>query len=80
MKNSRTIVVMAAAALILVLAAAAQQKPEDKAIDPVCGMTVIKAKAAATFEYKGTTYYFCSTGCKDAFAKDPDKYLAKLKK
>ena len=27
----------------------------------------------------GTTYYFCNTGCKDSFVKDPEKYLAKAK-
>ncbi len=26
-------------------------------------------------EYKGTTYYFCAPGCKDAFDIDPEKYL-----
>jgi YHS domain-containing protein len=76
-KRTRAMAIVAAAAVILVLAVAAQQRSEDKAVDPVCGMTVIKAKAAATYEYKGTTYYFCSTGCKDAFAKEPEKYLAK---
>ena len=68
---------VAVAAFLLIVAAAAQQKAEDKAVDPVCGMTLSKAQAAATYEYKGTTYYFCSTGCKDAFAKEPEKYLAK---
>ena len=43
--------------------------------DPVCGMAVDKKKAAATSEYKGTTYYFCAVRCKEAFDKDPDKYL-----
>jgi YHS domain-containing protein len=38
-------------------------------------MTVVKANAKATFDYKGTTYYFCSTGCKEAFAKEPEKYI-----
>jgi YHS domain-containing protein len=60
-----------------VLAGIAQQKAEETAKDPVCGMTVTKAEAKATFDYKGTTYYFCNTGCKEAFAKDPDKYLQK---
>jgi Cu+-exporting ATPase len=64
-------------AFVLVLAGMAQQKAGETAIDPVCGMTVHKAMAKATFEYKGTTYYFCAEGCKDAFAKDPEKYLAK---
>jgi len=77
MKRHRLLALMGVLAFILVLAAAAQQKSEDKAVDPVCGMTVVKAKAAATYEYKGTTYYFCGMGCKDAFVKDPDKYLQK---
>ncbi len=43
--------------------------------DPVCGMMVDEKQAAATYEYKGTTYYFCAPGCKAAFEKDPEKYL-----
>ena len=43
--------------------------------DPVCGMTVDESKAAATYEYKGKTYYFCAPSCKVAFEKDPEKYL-----
>jgi YHS domain-containing protein len=26
-------------------------------------------------EYNGTTYYFCSNGCRDDFMKNPTKYL-----
>jgi YHS domain-containing protein len=44
-------------------------------IDPVCGMQVDEENAAATYEYQGQTYYFCAPGCKDAFEKDPEKYL-----
>jgi YHS domain-containing protein len=76
-KNIRPILLMAALAFILVIGVVAQQKSADTAVDPVCGMTVVKANAKATFDYKGTTYYFCSTGCKDAFAKEPDKFLKK---
>ncbi len=61
-------------AAVVVASFAAAQSGSDKAVDPVCGMTVVKARAAATFDYKGSTYYFCSTSCKDAFAKDPAKY------
>ncbi len=43
--------------------------------DPVCGMTVAEGKEAAKSDYKNTTYYFCSRGCKVAFDKDPEKYL-----
>lgn len=76
MKNQfRLIMILAALAAVLVLGVFAQQQAADKAVDPVCGMSVVKANAKATFDYKGTTYYFCSTGCKDAFAKEPDKYL-----
>ncbi len=44
--------------------------------DPVCGMEIDERKAAGSSVYKGRTYYFCSQGCKSAFEKDPDKYLA----
>jgi YHS domain-containing protein len=47
------------------------------AIDPVCHMTVDEKKAPATSDYKGKKYYFCAKGCKIAFDKDPEKYLAK---
>ena len=50
------------------------------AVDPVCKMNVDEKKAAATHEYKGKTYYFCAAGCKDAFSKDPEKYLDKQAK
>ncbi len=46
------------------------------ATDPVCAMTVDRAKAV-TKQLDGETYYFCSTHCLHAFEADPDKYLAK---
>ncbi len=46
------------------------------AIDPVCKMKVEEDKAVDTTEYKESTYYFCARGCKVAFDKDPEKYLA----
>ena len=49
---------------------------ERMAIDPVCKMQVDEKKAAATSEYKGKKYYFCSVGCKKAFDEKPEKYLA----
>jgi Cu+-exporting ATPase len=47
-----------------------------KVIDPVCKMEIEESSAAATSEYKGKKYYFCAKGCKVAFDKDPQKYLA----
>lgn len=44
-------------------------------IDPVCGMTVEASPNALTLDYKGTKYYFCSSGCRRAFEKDPEKYV-----
>jgi len=44
-------------------------------IDPVCKMQVEEAKAAATTEYQGKTYYFCAVGCKNKFDQDPGKHL-----
>src|SRR5580765_5885156 len=46
------------------------------AIDPVCGMRVDPAAPrGGTFEHRGTTYYFCSPGCRTKFAADPDGWL-----
>jgi P-type Cu+ transporter len=45
--------------------------------DPVCGMEVDEKTAAGKSEYKGKTYYFCSTGCKKSFDQDPEKYVGK---
>jgi YHS domain-containing protein len=45
------------------------------AIDPVCRMDVEENKAAAIYEYKGKTYYFCAVGCKERFAQSPETFL-----
>jgi YHS domain-containing protein len=45
------------------------------AIDPVCGMEVDTTTAAGSSEYQGTTYYFCSPGCKRQFEKDPASFV-----
>lgn len=51
--------------------------PSDSVIDPVCGMTVVPAKAKGTSEYQGKHYYFCSTKCKQRFDADPQAFLNK---
>jgi len=43
--------------------------------DPVCKMNIEESKSAGTVVYKGETYYFCSTNCKDNFEKEPEKYI-----
>ncbi len=44
------------------------------AVDPVCGMTVMRESAAARLDWEGTTYLFCGSGCLKAFVADPDAY------
>jgi YHS domain-containing protein len=43
-------------------------------IDPVCGMSIDPATAAAHTVFEGRDYYFCSTECLGLFQKDPEKY------
>ena len=43
--------------------------------DVVCGMQVDPAKAAATSEYLGKTYYFCSKSCKTKFDANPSQFV-----
>jgi P-type Cu+ transporter len=45
--------------------------------DPVCGMDVEAATAAGRTEYKGKTYYFCGSKCKEKFDLTPEQYLGK---
>ncbi len=44
-----------------------------------CGMEVDEKKAAAKSEFKGETYYFCSSNCKVAFDKNPQTFVDKSK-
>ena len=46
----------------------------DKAIDPVCGMTVNPATAGSQ-EHEDASYYFCRKGCHDKFVRSPQRYL-----
>jgi Cu+-exporting ATPase len=57
--------------------AAAAATAVDKAIDPVCGMSVDPATSKHRFDHNGTTYHFCCGGCRETFAADPEGVLAK---
>ena len=47
------------------------------AIDPICQMKVdTDSPPAGSSEYQGTTYYFCTPGCKVAFERDPESHLS----
>jgi Cu+-exporting ATPase len=44
-------------------------------LDPVCGMKVDPATSKHRLEHAGTTFHFCSAGCRAKFEADPEKYL-----
>lgn len=46
-----------------------------KITDPVCKMAIEEKDAAATTSYKGKTYRFCSSHCKESFDSNPESYL-----
>jgi xanthine dehydrogenase accessory factor len=60
-------------------AAAAVPVRVTEAADPVCGMTVAVTaavtEAGLSLEHDGRTWYFCGTGCRQAFADDPGRYV-----
>ena len=43
--------------------------------DPVCGMSVDPASAAAHRVHEGVDVWFCATGCAERFDADPRRYL-----
>jgi Cu+-exporting ATPase len=47
-----------------------------RAKDPVCGMDVDPSTAKHSAVHGGSTFYFCSAGCKAKFEAAPIKYLA----
>ena len=46
----------------------------QKVIDPVCGMQVDPAAAAASIEHEDRTFHFCGKGCAKSFTAAPGKY------
>jgi xanthine dehydrogenase accessory factor len=58
----------------LVGSATAAPAPVE-AVDPVCGMTVTAGPSAHPFAHQATTYYFCCTGCRLKFEKEPTAYV-----
>ncbi len=53
--------------------------PSGEFVDPVCGMSVAATTAAGEYEFKGETYYFCSSGCLNKFKQNPAIFLDKKK-
>ena len=51
------------------------QHPTTAHVDPVCGMTVAP-DGPHQLRRGGTTYRFCSAGCRTRFGADPERFLA----
>jgi P-type Cu+ transporter len=47
---------------------------DNKARDPICGMSVDKASAKHRSDHNDQTFYFCCGGCKTKFDADPERY------
>jgi len=75
-KHSKVLVLLFGFVLVLALTGMAQQSNETVTC-ATTGKTMKKSEAKATYEYKGKTYYFCCDGCKEAFVKEPEKYIEK---
>jgi Cu+-exporting ATPase len=54
-----------------------QSPTSAPAVDPVCGMTIDRAKAAGNTTVGETTFYFCSVHCKNRFEADPARFAPK---
>jgi len=53
----------------------AQPVDTKTATDPVCGMEVDPVTSKHRFDHAGTTYHFCSAGCRTKFSASPESYL-----
>jgi YHS domain-containing protein len=49
-----------------------------EAVDPVCGMNVDPANAAARLTHDGHDLSFCSLGCRERFVADPTAFTSKV--
>ena len=53
---------------------AAPAAAEETALDPICGMTVVVARARHTAEHAGRTWYFCNPRCREKFLATPERW------
>lgn len=62
------------------ISAVPMEYDDNKAKDIVCGMEINKIKTSSQSRYKESVFYFCSMVCKNKFAADPEKFLARENK
>jgi P-type Cu+ transporter len=53
-----------------------KEEPMARVKDPVCGMEIDPATAAASEKYEGQTFYFCSQSCHQQFVASPEQFAA----
>jgi YHS domain-containing protein len=80
MKRSELIAVCLVVSLVVlgVLAAApvhGADKSKAQTLCPIMGGPIDKT---AYVDYEGKRVYFCCTGCKSTFLKEPEKYVKKM--
>lgn len=49
----------------------------SQVVDPVCKMRINRI-VALPLEHDSKTFYFCAESCRDAFKKEPGRYLAEI--
>ena len=52
-----------------------QKNSKQKELDVVCGMKIDPEASRHSVRYGGTTYYFCSSGCKQHFQNMPRQFV-----
>jgi len=75
----RTIALLIIIAVVAISSSMTSQSPSQKpqkAVDPVCGLSVDKLPELSV-AYKGETYYFCSAADLKKFKDNPGKYIKK---
>ena len=53
------------------------EKQSEITTDPVCGMSVVPGETKLVSLYNGHSYWFCAEHCREAFEKNPEKYLGR---
>jgi len=58
-------------------AAPAGAPPGTVAVDPVCGMAVAAVDSSLHADVEGRRWWFCGSGCRDAFVADPGAFTTR---
>jgi len=59
-----------------IIASRSARNVTTETTDKVCGMTVAATSGTPQLEHGGRVWYFCGSGCRDAFAANPERYSA----